>query len=148
MWSSQLVRTVWMFARRKKCIKCSKLGLYAKCCRSARNINYIADEEAYSAEDEDHWIPAKICSIQQKIHSMGTKSKNGKPFYTKTPLVNNRPIKIIVDTGSPVTLMPKARYNKITTLRLVLEGYRDVNDYKIKFEGKTVANIEIDGKVK
>ena len=30
----------------------------------------------------------------------------------------------------------------------VSEDYRDVNDNKIKFEGKTLANIEIDGKSK
>ena len=52
--------------REKKCTKCGKLGHCAKCCRSARKINHIADEEAYSA-DEDDWIPDRIHSIQQKI---------------------------------------------------------------------------------
>ena len=94
------------------------------------------------------WIPDKIHSIQQKIHFIGTKRKNEIPFYTKTLLVNNRPIKFIVDTGSPVTLIPKAKFNKITTIRPVLEDYRDVIDKEIKFEGKTMANIEIDGKMK
>ena len=79
---------------------------------------------------------------------MGTTNKNGIPFYTKTLLVNNRPIKFIVDTGSPVTLIPKLKFNRITDIKPVLEDYRDVNDNKIKFEGKTVANIEIDGNVK
>ena len=68
-----------------------KLGHYAKCCRSAGKMNHIADEKADSA-DEYNWIPARIHSIQQKIHPMGAKSKNGPPFYTKTLLVNNRPI--------------------------------------------------------
>ena len=63
-------------------------------------------------------------------------------------MVNNRPIKFIVDTGSPVTLIPKAKFNKITTIRPVLEDYRDVIDKEIKFEGKTMANIEINGEVK
>ena len=45
-------------------------------------MSHIADEEIYSA-DENDWTPDRIHSIQQKIHSMGTKSKNGPPFYTK-----------------------------------------------------------------
>ena len=45
-------------------------------------MSHIADEEIYNA-DEDDWTPDRIHSIQQKIHSMGTKSKNGPPFYTK-----------------------------------------------------------------
>ena len=73
---------------------------------------------------------------------------NGPPFYAKTLLVNKRPTKFIVDTGSPVTLIPKARINKITTISPVLEDYRDVNDNKKLFEGKTMTNINIDGKVR
>ena len=80
-----------------------------------RKMNHIADEEAESA-DEDDWIPDKIHSIQQKINSVGATNKNGIPFYTRTLLVNNRPIKFIVDTGSPVTLIPKQKFNKITVI--------------------------------
>ena len=132
-------------AKGKKCAKCGELGHYAKCCRSGRKINHIADEEAYSA-DEDEWTPDRIHSIQQKINSLGIGSKNGPPFYTKTLLVNNRPIKFIVDTGSPITLIPKSKFNNITTMKPVTIDYRDVNDNKTKFEGKTTANITIDGK--
>ena len=132
-------------AKGKKCAKCGKLGHYAKCCRSGRKINHIADEEAYSA-DEDEWTPDRIHSIQQKINSLGNGSKNGLPFYTKTLLVNNRAIKFIVDTGSPITLIPKSKFNNITTMKPVTTDYRDVNDNKIKVEGKTTANIRIDGK--
>ena len=79
---------------------------------------------------------------------MGATNRNGTPFYTRTLLVNNRPIKFIVDTGSPVTLIPKLKFKEITDIKSVSEDYRDVNDNKIKFEGKTLANIEIDGKSK
>ena len=63
-------------------------------------------------------------------------------------MVNNRPIKFIVDTCSPVTLIPKLKFNRITEINPVLEDYRDVNNNKIKFESKTLANIEFDGKSK
>ena len=133
--------------KRIKCIKCGKVGHYAKCCRSTRKINFNAFEKTYNV-DEDDWIPDRIHSIQQKIHSIGRKSKNGPPFCTKTLLFNNRPIKFIVDTGSPVILIPKMKFNKITTIKPVIEDYRDVNDNEIKLEGKTIANIESDGNVR
>ena len=38
-------------------------------------MNHIAEEEAYSA-DEDEWTPDRIHSIQQKINSLGNGSKN------------------------------------------------------------------------
>ena len=133
--------------RGKKCIKCGKLGHYAKCYRSTRKINHIADEEADSA-DEDDWRPDEILSIRKKKNSMGAKSKKGISFYARTLFVNNRPIKFIIDTDSPVALIPKTKFNRITTIRPVSENYRDVNDNKIKFEGKTLENIEIDGKSK
>ena len=53
---------------------------------------------------------------------METKSKNGRPFYTKILMVSNRPTKFIVYTGSPVTLIPKTKFNNITTIRPVTNG--------------------------
>ena len=65
-----------------------------------------------------------------------------------TVLVDNRPIKFIIDRRSPVTLIPKQNFNGITTIYPLNEEYRDVNNNKIKFEGKTMANIEIEGEKK
>ena len=98
-------------ARGNKRVKCGKLGHYAKCCRSMRKINHIAYEKAECAVVDDCTLD-EIHSIQQIINSMGAKNKNGIPFYTRTLLVNNRPINIIVDTGSPVTLKPKLKLTK------------------------------------
>ena len=122
-------------ARGKICIKGGKVGDYDKCCRTTRKLNHIADEETYST-DEDDWIPDRIHSIQQKIQSMGTKCKTGPPFYTKSLLVNNRSIKIIVDTSSPVTLIPKMKFNKIFTIKPVTEDYRVVNDNNVNSKVK------------
>ena len=76
-------------ARGKKCVKCRKLRHYAKCCRSKQQINHIAYEKKYSA-DEDDWTLEKIHSIQQNIDSMGVKNKNGPPYYTKTLLITDQ----------------------------------------------------------
>ena len=101
--------------RRKKCVKRGKIEHYAKCCRSSRRMNHVAEEETYSAEDDD-WTPDRIHSIHQKNHSLGTNRENGPPFYTATLLVNNRPIKFIIDTGIPVTLITKSEFNNTTMM--------------------------------
>ena len=105
-------------ARMKKCIKCSKIGYYAKSCRSSRRINHVAEDETYSAEDND-WTSDRIHSIQQKIHPLGANGKKGPLFYTTTLVVNNRPIKLIIDLGSPVPLIPKSKFNITTTKNTV-----------------------------
>ena len=61
-------------------------------------------------------------------------------------MVNNRPIKFIIDSGSPVTLIPKSQFNSTTPLKPIETEYRDVNDNRIKFEEKTTALVEINGK--
>ena len=109
-----------------------------------KKINHIAEEEADIA-NEDDWTPDRKHSIQQKIHSLATKNKNGPPIYTATLLVNNRPIRFIINTGSPVPLIKKSKFNKVTTLKPITVDYRDVKDNKIEFEVKTTANIDLDG---
>ena len=134
-------------ARGKKCAKCGKTGHFAKCCRTNKRVNHILEEETSSA-NEDYWTPNTIHSVKQKIHSTRSINSNGPDFFTITALVNNRPIKFIIDSGSPVTLIPKSLFNNITQLHPLKTEYRDVNDNRIQFEGKTMAKVEIDGKQK
>ena len=98
-----------------------------------------------SSAGEDDWTPNTIHSVKQKIHSTRSMSSNGPEFFTVTALVNNRPIKFIIDSGSPVTLIPKSQFNKLAPLRPLETEYRDVNDNRIRFEGKTTAKVEING---
>ena len=44
-----------------------------------------------------------------------------------------------------MTLIPKSLFNGITPLKPLKTEYRDVNDNKIRFEGKTTATVEING---
>ena len=131
-------------ARGKKCAKCGKIGHFAKCCRTNKRVNHIMEEETSSA-NEDDWTPNTIHSVKQKIHSTRSINSNGPDFFTITALVNNRPIKFIIDSGSPVTIIPKSLFNNITKLHPLKTEYRDVNDNRIQFEGKTIAKVEIDG---
>ena len=54
-------------------------------------------------------------------------------------------LKFIIDTGSPVTLIPKSKSKKVTALRPITVDFRDVNNNKTKFEGRTTEDIELDG---
>ena len=98
-----------------------------------------------SSSGEDDWTPNTIHSVKQKIHSTRSTNNNGPEFFTVTALVNNRQIKFIIDSGSPVTLISKSQFNKITRLRPLETEYRDVNDNRLRFEGKTTAKVEING---
>ena len=131
-------------ARGKKCAKCEKICHYAKLCRTNKKINRIQEQETSSSE-EDEWSPNTVHCINQKIHSTRQVNKDGPDFFTLTALVNNRPIKFIIDSGSPVTLIPKSLFNGITPLKPLKTEYKDVNDNKIRFEGKTTATVEING---
>ena len=121
-------------AKRKKCAKCEIIGHYAKYCRANKRINHIQDGVASSAEDDD-WSPNTIHSVNQKAFD----TRNQEEFFIITALVNNRPIKFIIDS---VTLIPKSQFNGITLLRPIGTENRDVNDNRIKFEGKTIASVE------
>ena len=98
-------------ARGKKCAKRSKIGHLGKCCRANRKVNHLMEGET-SSPVEDDWTLNTIHSVKQKIHSTRSMNSNGPEFFTISALVNNRPIKFIIDSGSPVTLIPKSQFNK------------------------------------
>ena len=58
-------------------------------------------------------------------------------------MVNNQPIKFIIDSGSPVTLIPKSKFNEITKIWPLKNNYKDVNNNEIVFEGKTNAKVKL-----
>ena len=57
-------------------------------------------------------------------------------------MVNNTPIKFIIDSGSPVTPIPQRLFNKTTKVEKMNTDYKDVNDNKIEFVGQTNAMVK------
>ena len=69
-----------------------------------------------------------------------------KIFYNTTLLVNERPIKFIIDSGSPVTLIPKCLKSKTTGLKPLNTTFRNVNNHQIEFTGQTKAMLKTNNK--
>ena len=57
-------------------------------------------------------------------------------------MVNNVPIKFIIDSGLPVTLIPECLFNDIATLKPLKTTYKDVNNQRIEFTGQTNALVK------
>ena len=119
-------------AKSVECRNCKKRGHYEKMCRIPRRIQYL--EKTTSSAEEDNWDYDKI----QKINN---NKKKGEYIYV-TLLVNNVPIKFIIDSGSPVTLIPQSLFNDITRVEKMNTDYKDVNDNKIEFVGQTNATVK------
>ena len=101
-------------------------------CRSMKRVKYV--DRTISLAEEDYW---EYDRIQKRDN---TKQKKG--FYNATLLVNNVPIKFIINSGSPVTLIPECLFSKLTPIETLKATYKDVNNQKINFVGQTKATVE------
>ena len=111
---------------------CKRRGHYEKMCRSLKRVQYI--DRTISLAEENNWEYKRI----QRIDI----TKQRKGFYNATLLVNNVPIKFIIDSGSPVTLIPGCLFSKITPNEPLKATYKDVNNRKINFVGQTKATVK------
>ena len=97
-----------------------------------RRVQYV--DRTTSSAEEDNWDYDKIQRIEN------TKQKRG--FYIATLLVNNVSMKFIIDSGSPVSLIPENLFSKITPIEPLKTTYKDVNNQKIDFTGQTKAIVK------
>ena len=88
------------------------------------------------------WVLQRIHVIKQTTNAMKTNRRDRDELYTTTLLVNDRPIKLIKNSGSPVFFIPQHRYNNPTPIQPLKQEYKDVNDKRIKFVRKTQENIK------
>ena len=56
-------------------------------------------------------------------------------------MVNDAPIKIIIDSGSPVTLLLQRLFNDISEVTKINTSYKDVNDNNFEFLGQGKATV-------
>ena len=91
-------------AKMAECRNCKTRGHYEKMCKSTIRVQYV-DRTTSSAEG-DYWE-------HHRIHKKNNTTQK-KGFHNATLLVKNVQIKIIIDSSSPVTLIPECLFNKIT----------------------------------
>ena len=98
-------------AKTAECRNCKRRGLYEKMCRSMKRVKHV--DRTTSSTEEDNWEYDRI----QRIDNTSQK----KGFCNATLLVNNVPIKLIFESGSPVTLIPERLFSKITPIEPLKE---------------------------
>ena len=112
------------------------------CNTNGKFVKHIRESVATSAE-EDNWDYDKIQLIKSINATSGEDKRN---FFTVTLLVNEQPIKFIIDSGSPISLIPKEKFKQTTKLTKIKNKYKDVNNNFIEFEGETIATVKSNGK--
>ena len=89
-------------------------------CRLPKRIQHVV--KVPSSAEKYNWDYNKTQRINNK--------KNGEYLHAIL-LGKNAPIKFIIDSGSPVTLIPQRLFNKYTEMEELETNYKDVNDNKI-----------------
>ena len=87
-----------------------------------------------SSSAKDNWD-------YDEIQSINNNKRNGDYVYV-TLLVNNAPIKLIIDSGSSVPLIPQRIFNSVSKKEKTNTNYKDVFDNKIEFVGQTKATVK------
>ena len=120
------------------------MGHFARVCRSKQNrndqrrINYL---EETSSEEEDS-EPEEIRQITQINKIL----PDNNDHYGVEMIINGKKQKFIIDTGSPVIIMPyDQKKHKTKEIKPMKERYQDVNTNEIKFMGKTWVTAEYNG---
>ena len=57
-------------------------------------------------------------------------------------MVDDVRITFIIDSGSPVTLIPQKLFKDTSEVTKLNTSYKDVNDNKIEFRGQTLATVK------
>ena len=124
------------------CNKCGKKGHYAKACRQKFNSNRTVKR---LTEDETNESNESSCESEEEIHHIKEikKIEETNKHYTATVKINGITKEFIIDTGSPISIMPPdQRIMKLTEIQKVTNRYQDVNKNEVKFRGKIPVNIE------
>ena len=124
------------------CNKCGKKGHYAKACRlkfnNNRTVKRLTQEEMNEPDESTSESDESIHHIKEikKINEMNK-------HFTAVVRVNGVKKEFVIDTGSPISMMPPdERIIKSTEIQKITNRYQDVNKNEVKFRGKIPVIIE------
>ena len=133
-------------AQEINCNKCGRKGHYAKVCRQKyannRTVKKLTDEETDDRDETSSDSEESIHHIRE-IKKLEEKNKH----YTATVKINEKKKKFIIDTGSPITIMPPDETMlELTGIEKITNRYQDVNKNEVEFRGKIPVNVEYENK--
>ena len=124
------------------CSKCGKKGHFAKACRQRtynnRTVKRLTEDGTQQPNEPTSESGESIHHIKE-IKAIEEKNKH----YTATIKINGVKKEFIIDTGSPITIMPPdERIMKHAERQKITNRYRDVKKNEVKFRRKIPVNIE------
>ena len=117
-------------ARKAQCNKFKRTGHFAQVCRSI-TVNRIQEEEETGGNTE----PSPEVDL--------IPSANGVyriDFFKAILLVDGQPIEFVIDTGSPITIVPPTI--NPTHIKETTKCFVDVNKNPGKFKGEALVDVK------
>ena len=124
------------------CNKCGKKGHFAKACRQRtynnRTVKRLTEDKTQQPNESTSESEESIHHIKE-VRKIEEKNKH----YTATIKINGVKKEFIIDTGSPITIMPPdEKILKSTKIQKITNRYQNVNKNEVKFRGKIPVNVE------
>ena len=124
------------------CNKCGQKGHYANVCRKKTNNNRMVKR---LTENELNERKEPSSESEDSIHHIKEIKKidETNKHFTTTLTINGVMKEFIIDTGSPISLMPPdERITQSTKIQKITNRYQDVNNNEVKFRGKIPVDVE------
>ena len=124
-------------ARIVVCRNCGKKGHFSKVCKS-KPIQFVVEESSSDQSDSNESYPEiQFISTIQAINP-------NKGFYKTKLTLNGKQTEFIIDSGSPITLIPNSIAEQLSKdePEKLENKYVDVNKNEIEFNGKIKVNVK------